>query len=306
MSLSKHEGTEHMTIRHGFASANGARLHYIAAGDDTQPMLVFLHGFPEYSGMWAHTMARLSDRFFCVAPDQLGYNLSDKPEDIARYRTRHLVEDVRAFVETFPPHRKFTLVAHDWGGAVAWAFALKHPEMLDRLVIINAVHPAAFQRELARNPAQGAASQYINEMQGADADALFAADDFARLRHSFRQVEAKGLLNAADFAAQKAAWAQPGAVRGMLNWYRAMKMRPPTGTTGAQSGGYDPAALTVRVRTLVLWGLQDEALLPGCIEGLDQWVPDLTLKTYAEASHWLVHEEPVSVAAEIAAFCCAA
>jgi len=292
-----------MTIRHGFASVNGARLHYAAAGDEATPMLVFLHGFPEYSGMWAATMERLEGRFFCVAPDQLGYNTSDKPEEVARYRTKHLVEDVRAFVETFPPRRKFTLVAHDWGGAVAWAFALKHPALLDRLVIINAVHPAAFQREIARNPDQANASQYINEMQGPDADALFAADDFARLRRSFRQVEAKGLLNEADFAAQKAAWAQPGAVRGMLNWYRAMKMRPPSASDPAKTGGYDPAALIVRVRTLVLWGLQDEALLPGCIEGLGQWVPDLTLKTYDTASHWLVHEEPEAVAAEIGAFC---
>ncbi len=290
-------------IRHGFAAIDGARLHYAAAGDESRPMLVFLHGFPEYWGMWRATMERLSDRFFCVAPDQLGYGLSDKPEDVARYRTKHLVEDVRELIEAFPPRRKVTLVAHDWGGAVAWAYALKHGPTLDRLVIVNAVHPAAFQREIARNPDQAAASQYINEMQGPDADSRFAADDFARLRFSFRQVEAKGLLPAEELAAYRAEWARPGAVRGMLNWYRAMKMRPPSAGGAAQTGGYDPTALTVRVKTLVLWGLKDEALLPGCIEGLDQWVPDLTLKTYPEASHWLVHEEPEAVAAEIAAFC---
>ena len=139
-----------MTIREGFADVGDARLHYLAAGDPAQPMLLFLHGFPEFAGMWRGIIGRLSDRFFCVAPDQLGYNLSDKPQEVARYRTKRLVEDVSAFVAAFQPQRRFTLVAHDWGGAVAWAYALKHADTLDRLVILNAVHPAAFQRAADR------------------------------------------------------------------------------------------------------------------------------------------------------------
>ncbi len=291
-----------MTIRTGFVSVGDANLHYLAAGDPASPMLLFLHGFPEYAGMWRDTMERLSDRFFCLAPDQLGYNLSDKPQDVARYRARALVEDVAAFIEAFPPQRKFTLVAHDWGGAIAWAYALKYPETLERLVIINAVHPAAFQREIARNPEQAKASQYIVDMQAEDADAAFAADDFARLRFSFRRVEEKGLFGPDELAAYRAGWAQPGAVRAMLNWYRAMRMKPKGDGEATAARVYDESALIVRVKTLVLWGLKDEALLPGCIEGLDQWVPDLTLKTFPEASHWLVHEERERVAAEIAAF----
>lgn len=291
-----------MTIREGFASVGDANLHYLAAGDPAKPMLLFLHGFPEYAGAWRATMARLSDRFFCVAPNQLGYDLSDKPDDIARYRAKALIEDVCEFVEAFPPRRKFTLVAHDWGGAIAWGYALKHPETLERLVIVNAVHPAAFQRELGRNPDQAKASQYIVDMQAEDADAAFAADDFARLRHSFRQIEAKGLFGPDELARYRAAWSQPGAVRAMLNWYRAMRVKPKGGGEAGTPKVYDDAALTVRVKTLVLWGLKDESLLPGCIDGLDQWVPDLTLKTFPEASHWLVHEEGEAVAHEIAAF----
>jgi pimeloyl-ACP methyl ester carboxylesterase len=295
-----------MTIREGFADIGDAKLHYYAAGDPAKPMLVFLHGFPEFGGMWRPTMERLADRFFCVAPDQLGYNLSDKPDDVARYRTKRLVEDVRAFVKAFAPRRAFTLVAHDWGGAVAWAYALKHPETLTRLAIVNAVHPAAFQREIARNPAQAKASQYMVDMQGPDSDAAFAADDFARLRHSFRQLA----MPAAELDTYRAAWAQPGAIRGMLNWYRAMRLVPPKVQDGvavaAAPKAYDAAALVVKVPTLVLWGLKDEALLPGCIEGLEQWVPQLTLKTFPEASHWLVHEEGERVADEIAAFAGAA
>lgn len=291
-----------MTIREGFADIGDAKLHYFAAGDPASPMLLFLHGFPEFGGMWRGTMERLSDRFFCVAPDQLGYNLSDKPEEVARYRTKRLVEDVARFMEAFPPRRRFTLVAHDWGGAVAWAYALKHPQTLTKLVIVNAVHPAAFQREIARNPNQAQASQYIVDMQSPDADAAFAADDFARLRHSFRQIA----MPAEELDVYRGAWAQPGAVRGMLNWYRAMRLVPPVVKDGAAAEAapkaYDADALVVKVPTLVLWGLKDEALLPGCIEGLEQWVPQLTLKTFPEASHWLVHEEPEQVAAEIAAF----
>lgn len=290
------------TIREGFASVGDANLHYLAAGDPAKPMLLFLHGFPEYAGMWRETMTRLCDRFYCVAPDQLGYNLSDKPDDVARYRAKALIEDVRSFIEAFPPHRKFTLVAHDWGGAIAWGYALKHAETLDRLVIVNAVHPAAFQREIGRNPDQAKASQYIVDMQADDADAAFAADDFARLRFSFRRIEEKGLLSAEALAGYRAAWARPGAVRAMLNWYRAMRMKPKGGGAAGAPRVYDDAALVVGVRTLVLWGLKDDALLPGCIEGLEQWVPQLTLKTFPEASHWLVHEEGEAVAREIAAF----
>jgi len=292
-------------IREGFVSIGDANLHYLSAGNPANPMLLFLHGFPEYSGMWRDTMERLSDRFFCLAPDQLGYNLSDKPDEVSRYRVKALVEDVCAFLEAFPK-RAFTLVAHDWGGAIGWAYALKYPETLNRLVIINAVHPAAFQREIGRNPDQAKASQYIVDMQVPDADAEFAADDFARLRFSFRRIEEKGLLGPEELAAYRAAWAQPGAVRAMLNWYRAMRVTPKGGGEADVKPVYDEATLVVKAKTLVLWGLKDDALLPGCIEGLGQWVPDLTLKTYPEASHWLVHEEREMVAAEIAAFAGAA
>jgi pimeloyl-ACP methyl ester carboxylesterase len=294
-----------MTMHEGFADIGDARLHYWAAGDAANPMLVFLHGFPEYGGMWRPVMEKLSSRFYCLAPDQLGYNLSDKPADVTRYRVKNLIEDVRRFVAAFPPKRRFTLVAHDWGGAIAWAYALKYPETLNRLAIINAVHPAAFQREIARNPEQAKASQYIVDMQSADADALYAANDFAKLRWSFSELESSGLFPADQQAAYRSVWSQPGAVTGMLNWYRAMRVVPPDLKAGEGKvdvrKDFDASALVVRVPTLVLWGLQDKALLPGCIEGLDQFVPQLTLKTYADGTHWLVHEKPGEVVRELAA-----
>lgn len=291
-------------IRHGFAHIGDANLHYTACGDSQAPMLLFLHGFPEYGGMWNGLMERLAGRFHCVAPDQLGYNLSDKPAELSRYRTTRLVDDVRSFAAAIAPKKRFTLVAHDWGGAVAWAYALKYADTLDRLVIVNAVHPAIFRREIAANPSQAQASQYMVDMQSAEADALFAADDFARLRHSFRQLDAKGLMPPDELAEYRRAWSQPGAITGMLNWYRAMGTRPraPGEEQAKPPAPIDESKFVVTMPTLVLWGLKDEALLPGCIEGLDRWVPKLTLKTYAEGTHWLIHEEPDGIAAEIAAF----
>lgn len=290
-------------MRHGHAHIGDANLHYAAAGDPDAPLLIFLHGFPEYSGMWQPVMERLADRFHVVAPDQLGYNLSDKPADVARYRTTRLVDDVLNFAKAIAPKKKFTLVAHDWGGAVAWAYALKYPDTLDRLVIVNAVHPAIFRREIAANPSQAQASQYMVDMQSPDADARFAADDFARLRHSFRQLDAKGLMQAEELDQYRQAWSQPGAITGMLNWYRAMGARPRAPDEAPKAAApIDESKFVVTVPTLVLWGLKDEALLPGCIDGLDRWVPKLTLKTYADGTHWLIHEEPAGVADEIAAF----
>ena len=127
-------------IRHGYAATNELKLHYAASGPEDGHLLLFLHGYPEFWYAWRHQLADLGDAYHCVAPDLPGYNLSSKPVEVARYRTKRLIQDVAAFAAQFSRKRKFTLVAHDWGGALAWAFAIKHPELLERLIIINAVH----------------------------------------------------------------------------------------------------------------------------------------------------------------------
>jgi pimeloyl-ACP methyl ester carboxylesterase len=295
-----------MTIQNGFASVNDLTWHYGAAGAEDAPLMIFLHGYPAYWGMWRGMLTAFADTHRCVAPDLTGYNLSSKPQDLARYRTARLVEDLKAFAALFAKRRPFVLVGHDWGGALAWALAIKHPELLERLVIINAVHPAAFQREIARNPAQAAASQYINALRAPDAEAHFSADDYAAMWRTFEIVESQGCISPEEKAGYIAAWAQPGALTGMLNWYRAMRMAPPkAGASELPPPVYDEQAMTVRVRTLVLWGLQDRALLPGCVEGLEQWVPDLTLKTYADYGHWICLENPGTVIGAMKEWFCA-
>ena len=214
-------------IRHGFAQANELKLHYAASGDGDGHLLLFLHGFPEFWYAWRHQLAALGDAYHCVAPDLPGYNLSSKPPEVARYRTKRLIDDVVAFAAQFSSKKKFTLIAHDWGGALAWAFAIKRPDLIDRLVIINAVHPGAFQREMATNPAQGAASQYMHELRAEGSEARYAANDYALLWRSLSKAAEAGHLSAADRAEFVTAWSQPGALTGMFNWYRAMRVDLP-------------------------------------------------------------------------------
>ncbi len=280
-------------ILHGYVSANELKLHYAAAGASDAHMLLFLHGFPEFWYAWRHQLEDLSDKYLCVAPDLPGYNLSSKPPEVARYRTKRLIDDVASFAKVFAGKRKFTLIAHDWGGALAWAFAIKRPELIDRLIIINAVHPGAFQRELAKNPAQGAASQYIHALRAADAEEKYTANNYALLWRSLEKTAAAGHLDSNDCAAFTRAWSEPGALTGMFNWYRAMRFDPPKPDAAAPAAElYNDDALMVRVPTLVIWGQQDTSLLPGCAEGLERWVPDIQVERVADGSHWIVYEKP--------------
>ncbi|MEQ1755760.1 MAG: alpha/beta hydrolase [Micropepsaceae bacterium] len=287
-------------IRHGYAQANELKLHYAASGPADGHLLLFLHGFPEYWRTWRHQLDDLGDMFHCVAPDLPGYNLSSKPAEVARYRTKRLIEDVVSFAGQFSDKRKFTLVAHDWGGALAWAFAIRHPELIDRLVIINAVHPGAFQREIAKNQEQAGASQYIHEIRAEGSEIRYAADNYARLWQSLEKTAQAGHLTPADRAQFTQAWSEPGALTGMFNWYRAMRLDPPKsgaeGQASPQAGLrenlYDDDALMVRVPTRVIWGMQDTALLPGCVEGLERWVPNLDVRRVPDGGHWIVYEKP--------------
>lgn len=287
------------SITHRLIPANGLRFHVAAAGDPQAPLLVFLHGFPEFWRAWQAQLEEFGRDHLAVAPDQRGYNDSDKPQDVGAYRSRHMVEDLRQLAASLT-ERPFVLVAHDWGGAVAWNFAVAHPERLAKLVIINSPHPVPFARALASDPEQQRASGYMNVFRTPAAEELLAKDGFRRLAD---MSVAAWQADTAERDAYLEAWSKPGALTGMLNWYRATPMHPPT----AQDPG--PAQLTVqaadfmvRVPTLVIWGLRDRALLPGLLEGLDECVPDLRIERIPEGSHWVVHEQPARVNALIRGF----
>ncbi|HET6319624.1 MAG TPA: alpha/beta hydrolase, partial [Chloroflexota bacterium] len=190
--------------------------------------MLFLHGFPEFWYAWSNQLREFARDHTVVAPDMRGYNLSSKPADVGEYRVKCLVADVRALAEHLGFER-FTLVGHDWGGVVAWAFALAHPQMLDRLVIINAPHPAIFVRELRDNPAQQQASQYMLFFRSPKAEEVLLADGSQRL---VGMVMGRGLqqgfFDERDREAYLAAWSQPGALTGGLNYYRASGIGPAT------------------------------------------------------------------------------
>jgi pimeloyl-ACP methyl ester carboxylesterase len=289
-----------------YVSVNGIRLHCLCAGSGE--LVLFLHGFPEFCYAWRRQLLEFGGERLAVAVDLPGYNLSDKPVEVARYRASALVEDIHACAAHFSAGRPFVLVGHDWGGALAWAFALAHPESLRRLVIINAPHPAIFARLLAQDPEQQAASQYMLSFRAPGAEALLARDGYAALAAILLDPLVRaGIFDDADRAAYLEAWSRPGALTGGLNYYRASRLAPPDlrhpGARPPESAPAPPdEAVTVRVPTLVIWGEKDTALLERNLEGLERLVPELTVRRVPSGSHWVVHEHPELVNAAIAEF----
>jgi pimeloyl-ACP methyl ester carboxylesterase len=287
-------------IEHGYAEVNGVRLHYARAG--AGPLMLFLHGFPEFWRGWKGPLEYFGARgWLAVAPDQRGYNLSDKPAGVEHYRAKLLIEDIRQLARSLGGER-FVLVAHDWGGAIAWNFAIAHPELLSQLVIVNSPHPYTFWRELVNNPAQQQASAYMLLLRDAKAERVLSQDGYAKL-WQFAFGWGTPRFSEQDKAEYLAAWAQPGALTGGLNWYRASPLYPPSAADpGASRLRLEAKDFVVKVPTLVIWGEEDRALLPGCLEGLEQCVPDLRVVRVPGASHWIVHEYPDRVCGEIERF----
>ena len=284
---------------HAYAEINGVRLHYVTQGRG--PLIVFVHGFPEFWYAWRNQLHEFGRDHQAVAPDMRGYNLSAKPADVGQYRVAHMVEDLRGLADHLGRER-FVLVGHDWGGVVAWAFAIAHPQRLMKLVIVNAPHPAIFEREIRQNPAQQSASRYMLVFRSPEAEAILAANDHARLVEMFER-ELGPRFTSADRAAYREAWSQPGALTGGLNYYRAAGVGQPSGEGApAKSFGADPSRLIVGVPTLVIWGERDRALLTGNLDGLETFVPDLTIRRVPEGSHWVIHEAPELVNGHIREF----
>ena len=286
--------------------AHGITLSCRAAGPGGAPRVLLLHGFPEAAFVWDEVMTRLADRARCVAPNLRGYERSSAPADVQAYRARHLVGDVEALVDRLGG-RVDLLIAHDWGGALAWNFAAQHPAMLSRLLIVNAPHPATFLRELESNPAQQRASAYMNFLVRPDAERLLADNDFARLWSFFTAMGAAdpahpggGWLTEAVRERYRGVWRH--GLTGALNWYRASPLRPPaTPDAPRRALQFAPDAVTVHVPTTVLWAEADTALPPSLLDGLGAYVPDLQVMRVPRATHWIVHEQPELVVRTIAA-----
>ena len=280
------------------ALPHGITLSCRALGDEGRPTVLLLHGFPEAAFIWDEVMRRLAPRARCVAPNLRGFERSSAPAAVEAYRARHLVADIAALIEQLGAPIDL-LVAHDWGGAVAWNLAAQRPGLLKRLLMINSPHPATFLRELRESAAQREASAYMNFLCRPDAAALLAQDDFARLWPFLTGMGDAAWLDAPMRERYRALWRQ--GLEGALNYYRASPLRPPLVADDPIHTLVLPAeAVTVRVPTTVLWGEGATALPLALLGGLEAWVPDLDLRRVPGATHWLIHERPALVADTIA------
>jgi pimeloyl-ACP methyl ester carboxylesterase len=283
---------------------HGITLSCRACGPGDAPRLVFLHGFPEGAFVWDELMRHFGGRYRCVAPNLRGYERSSAPAEVAAYRPKELMADIEALIVHLGGSIE-ALVAHDWGGALAWNFAVRHAPRLKHLVIINAPHPATFLRELQHNLEQQAASAYMNFLRRPDAQALLVENDYARLWLSFTNMGAAdpqhpggGWLTDDAKAKYRDVWRS--GLEGALNYYRASPLHPPTPDDPAvMSLQFPPETVTVPVPTLVIWAEADAALRVGLLDGLDAFVPRMRVVRVPGATHWIVHERPELVAREI-------
>ena len=279
--------------RHRTVATNGVRLHVVEAGLEGGPLVVLLHGFPEFWYGWRHQIGPLAAAgFHVLAPDQRGYNLSDKPKPVSAYNVDLLAEDVLGLIDQAGAERAH-VVGHDWGGAVAWWLGLKHADRVGKLALLNLPHPAVMRRTLRKSWAQRIRSSYMAwfQLPGLP-EWSFRARHFALPARTLRKTSRPGTFSDADLDRYREAWDQPGAVRAMLHWYRAALRSQPEW----------PADLRVHVHTLLLWGTEDEFLGREMAEPSIALCDDGRLEFFEGATHWLQHEEPERVSARLIEF----
>jgi epoxide hydrolase 4 len=255
-------------VEHGYADSGGVKIHYAALGDKKNPLIVMIHGFPDFWYSWRDQMAALSPDYYVVAIDQRGYNLSDKPKGVENYDMQLLVGDVIAVIKHLG-REKATIVGHDWGGAVSWVLAMYQPQYVDKLIILNLPHLRGLNRELANNPQQQKNSQYARNFQQPDAHTKVTAEELARW---VKDPEAKKKYIEAFKRSDPEA---------MLNYYKRNYPREPYKEDTSP-------VVKVKMPVLMIHGLNDTALLPGALNNTWDWLEsDLTLVTIPKAGHFV-------------------
>jgi epoxide hydrolase 4 len=265
-----------------YIETNGIRLHTVQAGPEGGRLIILLHGFPEFWRSWVRQIEPLAAAgYYVLAPDQRGYNLSDKPQDLAAYSLDELSKDIVGLIHA-SGRQKAVVVGHDWGGVVAWWLGIHYPEMLERLVILNAPHPVAFRQILSSNPDQIRRSSYVFFFQLPwIPEAISRNNDWELMEKTLRETSRPGTFNAQDFEHYRQAWWRKGAFTAMLNWYRA----------NARHLTKVPIDKRVSVPTLLLWGTQDFALGQQLAEPSIEMCEQGRLELFDEATHWIQHEE---------------
>jgi pimeloyl-ACP methyl ester carboxylesterase len=287
------EWVGHSSLQEYSVPGRGVRLHAVVAGPEDGPPVVLLHGFPEFWYSWRHQIGPLAAAGFrVVAIDQRGYHRSDKPPAVKDYALDRLADDVVAVLDHMA-FRRAAVVGHDWGGIVGWWLAMTRPDRVSRLAVANAPHPVAMRAKVEGSWAQLAKSWYVFAAQVPGLpEAVGRWTDYRFLVQSLTRTARPGTFSPAELAAYRAAWAVPGALTGMVNWYRAAVRHRPA----------PPSRGRVTVPTLILWGNRDRFLsrdLPDLSAAL---CSDARVVRFPDATHWLLHEEPAAVAAVLLSF----
>jgi pimeloyl-ACP methyl ester carboxylesterase len=270
-------------IRFFRAPTNGIELHCAESGPPDGPMIFLLHGFPEFWYGWRHQIAPLAESGFrVIAPDQRGYNLSDKPESIDSYDLDQLATDIVGLADHFR-QEAFSIAGHDWGAAVGWRLAGQHPERVRRLAALNAPHPAVWLDGMRNNPAQKRKSRYVRLFQVPHVpEFLLRLGNYGALASGFRDSIRNEAFTAADLALYRRAWSQPGAITAMVNWYRA----------ALRKRVMSPAEYRISVPTLVIWGMRDAYAEPSLAEASIRLCDTGSLCYLEHSTHWVQHDEP--------------
>ena len=279
----------------------GVELECRTSGQPGQPLLLFLHGFPEGAFIWDALLKEFGNRYRCVAPNLRGYGKSSQPTAISDYRAKYLVEDLAALIAIEGAGNAACVIAHDWGGAVAWGLANRYPAQVQRLLILNSPHPGAFLRELQKNPLQQAASQYMHFLRRPDAPELLAENGWSRMLGFFQHPDGSlpDWLTPERQQQYREHWNL--GVHGACMFYAASPLVPPR--PGAcedelqdiRGLSLPDEMLHIPVPVRILWGDSDLALHPALLDGLEQWVPRLQVEHLKGCSHWVVHERPEAV-----------
>ena len=292
-----------MTEQRRLPLSTGITMNVALAGPADAPPVILLHGFPESHRTWGKVAPLLADRLRLIMPDLRGFGDSDRPQDVADYATDTLIADLFALADALGVDR-FALVGHDWGGAVAWAAALRGNPRIERLAIINSPHPLVFQRSIISDDAQRAASQYIRAFRDPGMEAQVAAmgvDHF--FDKSFRGHVDLATIPPEERARSIADWSRPGALTAMFNWYRASQIAVPAMGEHAEIPGWVVRGVPkLKIPVQVVWGLGDKALLPLQLEGIGEVGDDVAVVPLAGVGHFAPWQAPDQVAAALAPF----
>lgn len=304
-------------VRNKFKSAyitiEGVKYHYIAKGDKKKPMVLFLHGFPEFSSAWQDQLNHFSSDHYAVAVDMKGANLTDRPAGVENYTAQKLAKEIGLFASAVSD-KPYYLVGHDWGATIAWNVAFQQSaqssQKLLGLVTINGAHSIQYFREYHNNPEQFSKADYVRKIiSGEYTDQHYLGNNFAELRKQLINNEigeSQFYFNEQTIADYISYWSIPGAFDAGLNYYRAIKIPPPElfKPENPKPPHLNPlfASFHTKIPTLVLWGEKDAYIVPEVLNGLENFVPNLKVVRYPENSHWIVHENPKEISKQIREF----